>query len=45
MGTKDDFIPSLSYFPTFGTLHLFSSTQRCVVISVIRLFLVLIFKT
>nr|DAS13513.1 MAG TPA: hypothetical protein [Caudoviricetes sp.] len=45
VGTKDDFTPSLSYFPTFETLHLFSSTQRCVMINVIRLFLILIFKT
>jgi len=45
VGTKDDFIPSLSYFPTFGTLHLFSSTQRCVVINAVCLFLILIFKT
>nr|DAR12164.1 MAG TPA: hypothetical protein [Caudoviricetes sp.] len=45
VGTKDDFIPSLSYFLTFETLHRFSSTQRCVMISVVCLFLILIFKT
>nr|DAQ43782.1 MAG TPA: hypothetical protein [Caudoviricetes sp.] len=45
MGTKDDFYPSLSYFPTFGMLHLFSSIQRCVIINAVCLFLILIFKT